>query len=205
MDGGPRNSRYNCALAHSLLKGQNASNCRADTYRACSVDCPARFNVPARPRPSTAHTWTCPMNSFTQPAPFAALALCDSCGHNSTPIDRLVTPAHGGLRHPGHFGRRKRWNHWCITTPHWMLSFYPGRPPTIWVAAAYFLDLETGQAAAYSRSTCWVTRAMICQTNRRKATRSTTLSPALLRVAEQAGRSCITINASNIGWSAVAG
>ncbi|MNQ69750.1 hypothetical protein D3C85_843660 [compost metagenome] len=52
---------------------------------------------------------------------------------------------------PGHFGRRKRWNHWCITTPRWMLSLTIADLDYLGYGAAYFLDLDTGRAVAHTQ------------------------------------------------------
>ena len=62
------------------------------------------------------------MTSLTSHAPFPLQPLCDRKG-------RLQEDAIGWSSRPqvdctlhGHLGRRKRWNHWCITTPDWMLA-----------------------------------------------------------------------------------
>ncbi|WP_375737836.1 DUF2804 domain-containing protein [Pseudomonas boanensis] len=52
---------------------------------------------------------------------------------------------------PGHFGRRKRWNHWCVTTPHWMLSLTLADLDFIGYGAAYFLDLNSGRSVAHTQ------------------------------------------------------
>ncbi|MFX6258506.1 DUF2804 family protein, partial [Acinetobacter baumannii] len=39
---------------------------------------------------------------------------------------------------PGHFGRRKRWNHWCIVSPGWMLSLTIADLDYLTYGAAYF-------------------------------------------------------------------
>lgn len=137
------------------------------------------------------------MNSFTQPEPFAALALCDSRGQlNPQAIGWSPRPM-VDCAIPGHFGRRKRWNHWCITTPHWMLSFTQADLDYLGYAAAYFLDLETGQAEAYSQfHLLGRGHDLPDQPQKSHAFNHPRLH---LRVAEQAGRSCITINASSIG------
>jgi hypothetical protein len=89
------------------------------------------------------------MNSLTQePTVKKIISLCDAQG-------RLNPEAVGWSTSPmidcaisGHFGRRKRWNHWCITTPQWMLSFTQADLDYAGYAAAYFLDLESGQSFA---------------------------------------------------------
>ncbi len=91
------------------------------------------------------------MNSFTHPEPLAAIALCDSHGLlNPQAIGWSPRPM-VDCAIPGHFGRRKRWNHWCITTPQWMLSFTQADLDYLGYAAAYFLDLQSGQAVAYNQ------------------------------------------------------
>ncbi len=52
---------------------------------------------------------------------------------------------------PGNVGRRKRWNHWCITTPQWVLSLTLADLDYIGYCAAYFLDMETGLAVNHSQ------------------------------------------------------
>ncbi len=52
---------------------------------------------------------------------------------------------------PGHIGRRKRWNHWSITTPQCMLSLTLADLDYLGYGAAYFLDLETGHAVAHTQ------------------------------------------------------
>ncbi|MHA5666185.1 DUF2804 family protein, partial [Pseudomonas aeruginosa] len=52
---------------------------------------------------------------------------------------------------PGHFGRRKRWNHWCIVSPGWMLSLTIADLDYLTYGAAYFLDLDSGQAVAHTQ------------------------------------------------------
>lgn len=91
------------------------------------------------------------MTSFASPAPFPLQPLCDAQG-------RLMPEAVGCSSRPqvdctlhGHLGRRKRWNHWCITTPQWMLSLTLADLDYLGYGAIYFLDLETGQAVAHSR------------------------------------------------------
>lgn len=85
------------------------------------------------------------------PAPAERQPLCDARG-------RLEPSAIGWSERPqldcaipGHFGRRKRWNHWCITTPGWMLSVTLADLDYIGYCAAYFLDLETGRAVTHSQ------------------------------------------------------
>lgn len=91
------------------------------------------------------------MTSLTSHAPLPLQPLCDSRG-------RLLDEAIGWSNRPqvdctlhGHAGRRKRWNHWCITTPQWMLSLTLADLDYLGYGAAYFLDLESGQAVAHAQ------------------------------------------------------
>ncbi|MCO6057728.1 DUF2804 domain-containing protein [Pseudomonas sp. MOB-449] len=91
------------------------------------------------------------MTSHISTLPPAVTALCDARG-------KLATSAIGWssrprLNHaiPGHFGRRKRWNHWCITTPRWMLSLTLADLDYLGYGAAYFLDLDNGQAVSHTQ------------------------------------------------------
>ncbi|MCY1268543.1 hypothetical protein D9M68_154150 [compost metagenome] len=52
---------------------------------------------------------------------------------------------------PGNLGRRKRWNHWCIVTPGWMLSLTIADLDYLGYGAIYFLDLETGKSVSRSQ------------------------------------------------------
>lgn len=89
------------------------------------------------------------MNSFTNPlASPSAQPLCDERG-------RLLEAAIGwsprpqvNCALPRHLGRRKRWNHWCITTPDWMLALTFADLDYLGYGAAYFLDLHSGQGAS---------------------------------------------------------
>lgn len=89
------------------------------------------------------------MNSFTHPlTPPPAQPLCDARG-------RLLAEAIGwsprprvSCAMPGNRGRRKRWNHWCITTPDWMLSLTFADLDYLGYGAVYFLDLHSGKAAS---------------------------------------------------------
>ncbi|MDH4559199.1 DUF2804 domain-containing protein [Pseudomonas sp. BN417] len=91
------------------------------------------------------------MNSHISSLPPAVSALCDAHG-------KLLPAAVGWSSRPrldyaipGHFGRRKRWNHWCITTPRWMLSLTIADLDYLGYGAAYFLDLDSGQAVAHTQ------------------------------------------------------
>lgn len=92
------------------------------------------------------------MNSFTRsPASALAQPLCDARG-------RLDTGAVGWSPRPlvdctipRNAGRRKRWNHWCITTPQWMLSLTFANIDYLSYGAACFLDLETGKSASHTQ------------------------------------------------------
>lgn len=88
------------------------------------------------------------MNSFTAPPPLQPL--CDSHGNldpaaigwSNRPLD---------CRLPAHFGRRKRWNQWCISTPHWILSLTLADFDYLGYAALYFLDLDSGHSVRHSQ------------------------------------------------------
>lgn len=137
------------------------------------------------------------MNSFTHPPePFAAIALCDSHGQlNPQAVGWSPRPIID-CAIPGHFGRRKRWNHWCITTPQWVLSFTQADLDYLGYAAAYFLDLQSGQAVAYSQYRLF---GRGCALPSQPQESHEFNHPQLqLRVIEHAGRTCITINAPNI-------
>ena len=52
---------------------------------------------------------------------------------------------------PGNIGRRKRWNHWCITTPQWMLTLTFANLDYISYGAVHFLDLHTGKLVSHTQ------------------------------------------------------
>ncbi|MEO4046334.1 DUF2804 domain-containing protein [Pseudomonas sp. CAU 1711] len=89
------------------------------------------------------------MNSFTNPLASPAVQhLCDARG-------RLLDAAIGWSPRPqvhcalpGNLGRRKRWNHWCITTPDWMLALTIADLDYLGYGAVYFLDLHSGKAVS---------------------------------------------------------
>lgn len=137
------------------------------------------------------------MNSFSHPEPLAAIALCDSRGNlNSQAIGWSLRPR-VDCAIPGRYGRRKRWNHWCITTPEWMLTFTQSDLDYVGYVAAYFLDLRSGQAAAYSQYRLF---ARGCELPNQPQQSHAFNHPALqLKVTEQIGRTRITIDAANIG------
>nr|MBO2509290.1 DUF2804 domain-containing protein [Gammaproteobacteria bacterium] len=76
--------------------------------------------------------------------------LCDARG-NLLPaaVGWSTRPrVHCALR--GHLGRRKRWNHWCVTSPQWMLSLTIADLDYVGYGAVHFLDMDSGEV--FSRS-----------------------------------------------------
>ena len=49
---------------------------------------------------------------------------------------------------PGPLGRRKRWNHWCLIAPGWMLSLTVADLDYLGYGGLYFLDLNSGEAVS---------------------------------------------------------
>lgn len=137
------------------------------------------------------------MNSFAHPQSLAATALC-------APHGRLNPEAIGWAPRPqldcaigGHFGRRKRWNHWCITTPQWMLALTQADLDYVRYGAAYFLDLETGQAVAH-RQLSLLGRG--CHLPDQPLQGHEFQHPRLrLRCAEHPGRARLTLEATDSG------
>lgn len=67
-----------------------------------------------------------------------------------TPEGRLNRQAVGWSRHPlhrcnlsGHWGRRKKWNYWCITSPNHLFSVTLSTLDYAGLAFLYFLDFNT--------------------------------------------------------------
>jgi len=137
------------------------------------------------------------MNSFTRPEPFAAVALCDSRGHlNPKAVGWSPRPT-VDCAIPGHFGRRKRWNHWCITTPQWMLSFTQADVDYLGYVAVYFLDLQRGQSFACSQYSLFARGCRLPDTP--QASHSFDHPRLQLKVSEHIGRSRITLSAPDVG------
>jgi hypothetical protein len=141
------------------------------------------------------------MNSFTRPEPFAAIALCDPSGQLNPQAVGWSPRPNVDCAIPGHFGRRKRWNHWCITTPRWMLSFTQADVDYLGYVAVYFLDLQNGQSFACSQYSLF---ARGCHLPDQPQASHYFNHPRLqLNVSEHTGRSRITINAPDIGGQAL--
>ena len=90
------------------------------------------------------------MNSFTAPPPPPLQPLCDSRGNldpaaigwSNKPLD---------CRLPAHYGRRKRWNQWCISTPRWMLSLTLADLDYLGYGVLYFHDLDSGHSVLHTQ------------------------------------------------------
>lgn len=141
------------------------------------------------------------MNSFTLAAPLAAIPLCSDQGQlNPQAIGWSPRPL-VDCAIPGHYGRRKRWNHWCITTPDWMLSLTQANLDYLGYAAAYFLDLQSGQACSFSQFRLFGFGSHLPDHPQQSHEFN---HPRLqLRVAEHTGRTRITVNAPDIGGQAL--
>lgn len=141
------------------------------------------------------------MTSLASHAPVALQPLCDSKG-------RLLDAAIGWSSRPqvncalhGHPGRRKRWNHWCITTPQWMLALTLADLDYLGYGAAYFLDLQTGQSVAHAQFRPF---ALGCQLpDAPLASHAFNHARLQLRVVEHPGRLRLTASAPDIGGQAL--
>lgn len=91
------------------------------------------------------------MNSHISSLSPGVPTLCDAHGKLSPAAVGWSSRPRLDYAIPGHFGRRKRWNHWCITTPRWMLSLTVADLDYLGYGAAYFLDLDTGRAVAHTQ------------------------------------------------------
>ena len=92
------------------------------------------------------------MNSFINSITTPPLQpLCDKKGQlNPEAVGWSSRPVvHCAM--PGNIGRRKRWNHWCITTPQWMLAMTFADLDYLGYGAAYFLDLDSGKLISHTR------------------------------------------------------
>jgi hypothetical protein len=91
------------------------------------------------------------MNSHISSLSPGDSALCDTHGKLLPAAIGWSSRPRPSYAIPGHFGRRKRWNHWCITTPRWMLSLTIADLDYLGYGAAYFLDLDSGRAVAHTQ------------------------------------------------------
>lgn len=91
------------------------------------------------------------MNSHISTLSPGCPALCDERGALAPGAIGWSSRPRLNCAIPGHFGRRKRWNHWCLTTPHWMLSLTVADLDYLGYGAAYFLDLDSGRAVAHTQ------------------------------------------------------
>ncbi|OEC32783.1 Protein of unknown function [Pseudomonas cuatrocienegasensis] len=96
------------------------------------------------------------MNSFTHTLP-QALPLCGTDGRLNPDAIGWSPRPRTDCALPGRPGRRKRWNHWCITTPDWMLTVTQADLDYLGYGALYFLDLHTGESASHHHL-CWFGR-----------------------------------------------
>ncbi|SHL83394.1 DUF2804 domain-containing protein [Phytopseudomonas punonensis] len=83
------------------------------------------------------------MNSPLIPPP--AIPLCDAKGRLNPLAVGWSSRPRVDCSLPGNLGRRKRWNHWNISTPEWTLSLVQADLDYVGYGAAYFLDLCTGK------------------------------------------------------------
>ena len=142
------------------------------------------------------------MNSLVSPLPASATSrLCLSDG-------RLNPEAVGWSKRPQldchiprHFGRRKRWNHWCITTPNWMLAITLADLDLLGFAAAYFLDLHSGKSIAFTQRSLFSRGCELADTP--QASQAFEHPQLHIRVDEQAGRTRLSVNAPDIGGQAL--
>ncbi|NQD91956.1 DUF2804 domain-containing protein [Pseudomonas sp. CrR25] len=137
------------------------------------------------------------MNSFTHPQPPTLIELCDAQGRLNPHAVGWSPRPQLDFSLPGHYGRRKRWNHWCITTPQWMLSLTQADLDYLGYGAAYFLDLESGQAVEHSQLR-WLARG--CRLPDQPQQSHEFCHPRLqFRFSEHPGRLRLTVAAPDIG------
>ncbi|MBD9399064.1 DUF2804 domain-containing protein [Pseudomonas sp. PDM11] len=89
------------------------------------------------------------MNSpFIPPPP---IPLCDAHGRLNPEAIGWSAQPRVDCSLPGNLGRRKRWNHWSISTPDWTLSLIQADLDYVGYGAAYFLDMNSGQHVALNQ------------------------------------------------------
>jgi hypothetical protein len=138
------------------------------------------------------------MNSFaTTFSPAPSPPLCDARGH--------LTPEAVGWSPrplldcalPSCYGRRKRWNHWCITSPDWALSLTVADFDYVGYGAVHFLDLHSGQTMARTQLRPFARGCRLPDTPQES---HEFCHPHLnLRVDEQPGRLRLSLCAPSIG------
>ncbi|VXC42080.1 conserved hypothetical protein [Pseudomonas sp. 8Z] len=137
------------------------------------------------------------MNSFTSPLALTPQPLCDNKGRLQHAAIGLSPRPQVDCALHGHAGRRKRWNHWCITSPQWTLSLTLADLDYASYGAAYFLDMESGEAAAH---TLVRPLGMSCHLPDSPLHSHAFLHPRLqLRVDEHPGRLRLTAAVPDIG------
>ncbi len=91
------------------------------------------------------------MNSITSPLLTENLPLCLANGQlNPAAIGWSHLPDLNYALH-GNLGRRKRWNHWCVVNPQWMLAISLADFDYVGYAAVYFLDMSTGETFTHAQ------------------------------------------------------
>ncbi len=142
------------------------------------------------------------MNSLVSPLPAStAVPLCLSDGRLNPEAVGWSARPQLDCHIPGHFGRRKRWNHWCITTPNWMLAITLADLDLMGFAAAYFLDLHSGKSVAFTRRSPLASGCELADTP--QASQAFEHPQLHIRVDEQAGRTRLSVNAPDIGGQAL--
>lgn len=136
-------------------------------------------------------------NLNTAPALDPWLPLCDAKGQVYRPAIGWSPRPSIDCAMPGNFGRRKRWNHWCITTPDWMLALTIADLDYLGYGAAYFLDLHSGHAVAHTQLRPF---ARGCQLPDTPLESHVFQHPRLqIRVDEHAGRARLSVAVPDIG------
>lgn len=91
------------------------------------------------------------MNSLSNPLPELPQPLCDSRGQLAEDAIGWSSRPRVNCALPSHWGRRKRWNRWCVTTPDWMLALTFADLDYLGYGAAYFLDLRSGKSGNHTQ------------------------------------------------------
>ena len=137
------------------------------------------------------------MTSFPYPQQAPSIALCDAKGALNPDAVGWSSRPQVSCAMPGPWGRRKRWNHWCIVTPHWMLSLTQADVDYIGFGAVYFLDLQTGESVTHSQSRLF---ARGCELPESPQHGHGFDHPRLqLRIAEHPGRARLSVSVPAIG------
>ncbi|TBU87074.1 DUF2804 domain-containing protein [Phytopseudomonas dryadis] len=136
------------------------------------------------------------MNSPFVPPPLS-IPLCDPRGRLNPQAVGWSPRPRVDCSLPGNIGRRKRWNHWCITTPQWTLSLTQADLDYVGYGAVYFLDLDSAENVSHSQLSPFARGC--CLPDHPQGSHSFRHSRLQLHFSEYPARLRLTATAANFG------